>query len=41
LYYAVRDDLEVGVDLITPTFWSASNDTVISMDVALEASLGF
>lgn len=40
-YYAVRDDLEVGMDLITPMFWTASNDTVFSMNLALEATLAF
>lgn len=40
-YYAVSDDLEVGLDLIAPAFWTASNDTVISMNLAAEVTLVF
>lgn len=40
-YFAISDDFEIGLDLIAPTFWTASNDTVISMNVAAEATLVF
>ena len=40
-YFRVTDTLELGIDLITPMFWTASNDTVISMNLALEAGILF
>jgi hypothetical protein len=41
VYYQLNDNLEVGLDLIAPTFWTAHNDTVISMNLALEAGMAF
>lgn len=41
VYYALDENVEIGLDLIAPTFWTASNDTVISMSLAAEAGLAF
>ncbi len=41
IYYELDNHMQVGMDLVTPTFWTATNDTVISMNLALEASLSF
>jgi len=41
VYFAISDDLQAGVDLIAPSYWSASNDTVLSMSVSAEVSYLF
>src|SRR5690606_10465315 len=41
IYYVLRENVELGLDLVAPTFWTASNDTVISMNLAMEATLAF
>lgn len=41
VYYALDENLEVGFDLIAPTFWTAHNDTVISMSLAAEVGFAF
>ena len=41
LYYALDQGVEIGLDLIAPTFWTANNDTVISMSLAAEAGVAF
>lgn len=40
-YFVVSDDLQAGMDLIAPSYWSASNDTVLSMSLSAEVSYVF
>jgi len=37
----LSDDLEAGMDVIAPSYWSASNDTVLSMSLSAEVSYLF
>lgn len=41
VYFVVSDDLQAGMDLIAPSYWSASNDTVLSMSLSAEVSYLF
>lgn len=41
VYFVVSDDLQAGMDLIAPSYWSASNDTVLSMSLSAEVSYVF
>lgn len=41
LNYAVSPDFEIGIDLLTPTFWILPDRTAVSLDIALEGTLRF
>jgi hypothetical protein len=41
LYYALSDTVDIGADLVAPMFWTASGDTVISMNLSAEISVTF
>jgi hypothetical protein len=41
VYFVLSDDLQAGMDLIAPSYWSASNDTVLSMSLSAEVSYVF
>lgn len=41
VYFVASDDIELGMDLIAPSYWNASNDTVVSMSVSAEVSYVF
>lgn len=38
LNYPISENFEIGVDLVTPTFWVLADDFAVSLDVALEAT---
>jgi len=40
-YFVINDELQAGMDLIAPSYWSASNDTVLSMSLSAEVSYLF
>ena len=41
LNYALSQEWEIGVDLLTPTFWILPNRTAISLDIGIEVSYRF
>lgn len=41
LNYAFSENFEMGVDLLTPTFWILPDHTAISLDIALEGTYRF
>ena len=41
LNYAISPDFEIGIDLLTPTFWILPDRTAVSLDIALEGTLRF
>ncbi|MGE0788275.1 MAG: hypothetical protein AB7S26_21560 [Sandaracinaceae bacterium] len=41
LNYAFTPDFEMGIDLLTPTFWILPDRTAVSLDVAVEGTLRF
>lgn len=41
LNYPISPDFEIGVDLVSPTFWILPDDVAVSLDIGLEATYRF